>query len=186
MPAKTATRLPVTKQQHQQLEALQKHKGDREAPIQVLPAGERHQGITRAGIHLLAVLVEAANRINTVIGTLKATTHGGVAIRTTNHGEAARTTLGGLSIVKIMAAVCRQDHHQEGSLSEEYANTTRMGTAGRGHLAIMCTVDHRGWKHIVKLPRLTTFLYSLTSHFVVSLEQSSWCHSDASKYSLRS
>nr|XP_040259090.1 zinc finger CCCH domain-containing protein 19 isoform X2 [Aegilops tauschii subsp. strangulata] len=147
--------LEVTKQ-HQQLKALQKHKGDREAPIQILLAGERHQGATRAGIHLLAVLVEAASRINTMIGTVTATNHGGVAIRAMIHGVVARTTLGGrLIIVKIMAAVCHQDHRQEGSLNEEYANIMRMATAGRGHLALLYTVDHRGRKHIVKVPRLT-------------------------------
>jgi hypothetical protein len=140
--AKTAIRLQVTKQQHQQLKALQKHQGDRETTIQILLAGERHQGTTRAGTHLLVMLVGAASCVSTMIGTLRAMNHGGVAIRTTNHDEVAQTTLGGPIIVKIMAAACHQDHRQEGSLNEEYANIImRMATAGRGHLAITFTVD---------------------------------------------
>lgn len=159
MLAKTAD-LQVTKQQHQQLNALQKHHGDRETPIQILLAGERHQG-TRVGIHRLVMIVEVASRVSTMIGTLREMNHGGVAIRATNHVEVAQTTLGGLIIVKIMAAACHQDHRQEGSLNEEYANITRVATAGRGHLAIMFTVDLHARKHIVELPRLT-------SHFCIA------------------
>ncbi|KAM0839653.1 hypothetical protein ACQ4PT_060179 [Festuca glaucescens] len=110
------------------------------------------------------MLVEAASRVSTMIGTLRAMNHGGVAIRAANHDEVAQTTLGGLTIVKIMAVACHQDHRQEGSPNEEYANIMRVATAGRGHLAITFTVDLRGRKHIVKLPRLTShFLYSLIS-----------------------
>jgi hypothetical protein len=110
-----------------------------------------------------------------MIGTIRAANHGGVPIRAANHGgvpiraanhdEVAQTTLGGLTIVKIMAVACHQDHRQEGSPNEEYANIMRVASAGRGHLAITFTpVDLRGRKHIVKLPRLTShFLYSLIS-----------------------
>jgi len=158
---KTTALLQVSKHQHQQSKALQKHHGDRETPNQILLAGERHQGTTRVGIHRLVMIVEAASGVSTMLGTLKAMNHGGVAIRATNHVEVAQTTLGGLIIVKIMAVACHQDHRQEGSLNEEYANITRMATAGRGHLAIMFTVDLPVRKHIVELPRLT-------SHFCIA------------------
>ena len=99
------------------------------------------------------MLAGEASQVSTRTGTLRPMNHGGVAIRAMNHGVVAQTTLGGLIIVKIMAVACHQDHRQEGSLSEEYANIMRVATAGRGHLAITFTVDLRGRKHIPKLPR---------------------------------
>lgn len=67
-----------------------------------------------------------------------------------NPGGAAQTTLGGLTIVMIMAMAGHQDRHLEGSLKGGYVNSMKMATAGRVRSASTCTVDISGRKTLHK------------------------------------
>lgn len=77
-----------------------------------------------------------------------------------NPGVAAQTTLGGLTIVMIMAMEGHQDHRREGSPKRGSANTIRMATAGRVSSASSSTVDLGGGKTMRSCVVVVTILYS--------------------------